>query len=120
MKKSDLKSGMWVEFRNGGKHLFVKRCETMLYGVTDVFLGHNKFTIVDDFNDNLKCDMSKELDIMKVYYDDMNHVNSRTLNFNSIPLYWERKECTELTISEIEEKIGLEKGTLKIVSNEKE
>lgn len=120
MKKSDLKSGMWIEMRNGAKCLFIKGCETKNYGTNDLFIGHNVFMMLSDYNNNLKCNGFPGLDIVKVYWDVANKVNARTLRLDDIPLFWERTELTELTISEIEAKLGLTKGTLKIVSNEKE
>lgn len=120
MKKSDLKNGMWIEVRNGAKCLFIKGCETKNYGTNDLFIGHNVFMTLSDYNNNLKSDGCPEWDVVKVYWDVANKVNARTLRFDDIPLFWERTEPIELTISEIETKLGLEKGTLKIASNEKE
>ena len=118
MKKSDLKSGMWIDCRNGERFLILANADTERYG-KKILVGirrngfisiHNKYS-----EHLLRLDSNSDYDIMKVYYNG--DVNSSTYECTYHPLYWERKEepkHTELSISEIEEKLQLPSGTLRI------
>src|SRR5690606_23857980 len=90
MKKSDLKSGMIVEYRDGIKRLVVNND---LIGDGYLSLSY--------YNDDLKHDEYSDLDIIKVYRYKRVRSFSYLLKDNNLELIWERKEY-ELTSHEIE------------------
>lgn len=110
MKKSDLENGAIVEIRNGDKYILLFNC--CKYGdKDDLFIslnngGHLNFS---NYNENLKNCIDKDYDIMKVcqcYYVGDN-IRSHILKQNEDDWTWIREEETVMTISEIEEKLGI-------------
>ena len=97
MKKSDLENGAIVELRNGDKYILLFNC--CKYG--------NKED--SNYNENLKdCD-DNDYDIMKLcqhsYVGD--NIHCHILKRNEDDWTWIRGEETVMTISEIEEKLGI-------------
>ncbi len=87
--KSDLKDGDICTLRNGDKDKYLD----------ENFLNYD----IDNYNEDLTdVDSEKEYDIVKV---------ERPLKIETV---FEREEPTEMTIEEIEEKLGLEKGALRV------
>ena len=69
--KSDLKSGMVVEYANGKRRLVVLD----FLDVGDVLFGSGageRFTKLANFNDDLTHKSKEALNIVKVYHHDMN------------------------------------------------
>ena len=101
MKKSDLKTGMWVEYKDGDKRM-------VLLGTTHGDFLCDKCLTCDlrSFEDDLSC-ASSDLNIVKVYQpiakNDYMDKNSSTQKKYII---WERTEPTKMTVEEIQEKLG--------------
>lgn len=91
MKKSDLKSGMVVEYRDGIRRLVVN----------DDLIGDDGHLSLSNYNDDLKHDEYSDLDIMKVYRYKRVRSFSYLLKDDNLELISERKEY-ELTSHEID------------------
>lgn len=105
MKKKDIKSGMVVKLRKGCWCLAImhedvlifasKRCVEANINNYDESLMHNAIYEPDDFR---KFDI---VSVGKVHYGNM-----LKLNEEEIDIIWERDSPIELTIRDIEEKLG--------------
>lgn len=118
MRKSELKSGMWVKTRNGGEYMTLRNVKTANYGNQEFCLvGDKGFLCSTGYKDNLKQKDKDDwgYDIMSVH--GSGEVNSLTFTFQEGKVIWKREERTELTISEIEDKLNMKRGTLKVVGN---
>jgi hypothetical protein len=98
--KSDLKDGMVVEYRRGWMELVLGE------KTVDDTGSHS----LCNFNNNLMNDRSRESDIMRVYTvnGDIKDIGC-IFNRDFLTLLWERKEepdYIEMTVAEIEEKLG--------------
>lgn len=112
MKKSDLKNGAIVETRDGDINILLFDSYVDEYDSTEsllVSLKCGSYLLFSEYDEDLKfCDNS-DFDIMKVaqseYVGDdiINHVLKRNEN----DWTWIREEETVMTISEIEEKLGI-------------
>lgn len=116
MKKSDLRSGMIVEFRNGKMDLVMLNPDCVrreLISFDGGFIG------LDHYNEDLTYEgIDDEVwDIVKVYSLESSicHILSNTREtLKKKKLIWERPEVsTEMTIAEIEAKLGIK--NLKII-----
>lgn len=96
--KSDLKTGMWLEQRNG------KFCIVLLDTFRgDILSGETYFDLNYIYNDDLKCSHDSDCDAMKIYQPQNNKsfINpNRLFNKNDAPLMWERQEPKEMTVAE--------------------
>lgn len=110
--KSDLKTGMVVEYRNGKRRLVINDWEgegTILYGNTG-----ERFTHLANFNDDLTHPKKDALDIVAVYLHDL----SRCYCDVSVTddLIWERSAPApapvEMTVADVCDALGF---TVKIV-----
>lgn len=101
MKKSDLKTGMIVETREGELHIVVN----------DRILGKNHWNKLSNYNENLKSNRFNVLDIIKVY-----NINKKIIKLDDIfknpELIWERKEWIEVDFFRAMEE--LKKGNIAI------
>ena len=104
MKLSDLKTGMWIEYRNGEKRIVVRGTEhgDILTSPVDR-CGWTSFTNMD--KDLTHCSISREFDIVRVYNvcDSPGMVIER-----SGSLRWERTEDITVTIQDTEVKLSQE------------
>lgn len=117
MKKSDLKNGAIVETRNGDKFILLFNCcndgnkEDLFISLED-----GRYLKFDDYDENLNDCSDKDYDIMKVcqnkYVGD--NIRSHILKQNEDDWTWIREEETVMTISEIEEKLGISNLKIKI------
>ena len=105
MKKSDLIAGRHVvEIRNGDKYLiFDSEDGKFMYQVDGGFMNLEGYD-----EDMLKINKNKSYDIMKVFEvkticncGGLNRKDNRYLT-----LIWEREEPKEMTMAELEEKLG--------------
>lgn len=116
MKKSDLKSGMIVEFRNGKQDIVMLNPDCTDKELISLDGGYLR---LDDYNEDLTCRIASNVnwDIMKIYSlgSKIVHILSNTKEtLNNKKLILERvTPPTEMTISEIEKKLGIK--NLKII-----
>lgn len=118
MKKSDLKTGMVVEMRNGERYLVMLNPD---YVDRDLISFSGGFLPLCEFDDYLAAnDGDTEWDIVKVYRIEANvHyiISNPGIAIKHARLLWERTEETvEMTVAEIEEKLGVK--NLKIVKGD--
>ena len=106
MTKKDLKSGMIAVLRSGDRYLVLTNCDTKIYGKQDFCLiRKSDFLTGDRYNDDLinNYDNDKDYDIVKIYNSDVCGITYEMVLNN---LIWERENVKEMTVSEIEEKLG--------------
>lgn len=110
MKKSDLKNGTIVELRDERKMIVLLDCdEYMGYKDLLINISNGNYIALDDYDENLKEKYGcVDLDIMKVCQKEYVGDNIRAHIINAEDEWtWIRKEETVMTISEIEEKLGI-------------
>lgn len=114
MKKSDLRNGAIVKLRNGDKYILLFDCNYPR-GRDNLLISLNDrcWLNLSDYDEDLKdCNMS-DFDIMKVAQSDCvgDDIYNHIINHND-EWIWVRDEDedeseTVMTISEIEEKLGI-------------
>ena len=114
MKLDELKTGMIVTVRTGDSYIVMRDFLgdiSILTGISDNKTISRKWIKMSGYTQDLTCTKAPILDIMSVYSSDPCEID--------IPrgLLWERKECKEVTMKEIEEKFGCK---VKIVGCEDE
>lgn len=88
MTKSDLKTGMILELRNGEKAMVLIGTE---HG--DIFSGENWGSLNNTFRDDLSSVYSKPGDVIKIYQPITNmYYLNKLFNLIDTKLIWERKE----------------------------
>ena len=99
MKKSDLKAGYLVKFRNGAiKMVMPTTGQVVFVGEEGAWIGSN------EYDNNLKCLAGSDYDIIKVWgYTDY-ACDSIKFDEDSREILLEEKR--EMTISEIEKELG--------------
>lgn len=99
MKKSDLKVGYLVKFRNGAiKMVMPTTGQVVFVGEEGAWIGSN------EYDNNLKCLAGSDYDIIKVWgYTDY-ACDSIKFDEDSREILLEEKR--EMTISEIEKELG--------------
>ena len=112
-EKSDLKSGMLVELRNGRYYTVVMDYETEHHGTGAMFGKGGGFIHIDIYNNDLTNNLLGEFDIVKVYKPkcDGDVLSDDIHDFN---LIWEREQIKEMTVDEISEALGYK---VKVVGN---
>lgn len=115
--KSDLMSGMVVEYRNGKRRTVILDCvineESHL---DDILVGSagERFTWLDNFNDDLTHESKEELDIVAVYTQpfDEDRAYDCDINGDALDKIWERetpKKLCEMTLAEVLSAMGYHK-----------
>lgn len=95
--KEDLKSGMWIECRNGNRYLLINdKLDGKLWGYRD--RGKIK---TEDLNDNLTFPIS-QWDIIKIWHYD-NPMDTNEVDFGSKNLVWQRNTKQDQIKSKIDE-----------------
>ena len=89
MTKKDLKTGMIAECRNGSRMQVSKdNCQGI-----DALFGHDAYTMLDYYNEDMTTEYIPDMDIMRVYapikLSDMEGSNWNSNN--GYNLLWERK-----------------------------
>jgi len=102
MKKSDLKTGMLVEKRNGTKSLVLKDTEK-----GDILISKDGWCELDDYDENLKFGLQSfsHMDIMKVYELDLQYKAATRYWDEYDKVLWERKEKEKPTLTDAEKAI---------------
>jgi len=106
MKKSDLITGMRVKTKNGYTYIVVRDYDTANYGHQDIlFAGIKGFMTGDSYDDDLLCEgLNGYHDIAEIYTKP---ADSNFLDIESRgTLLWKRPEPREMTLAEIEYKLG--------------
>jgi hypothetical protein len=100
MKKSDLKTGMFAELRNGKFYLVLEMPEG------PVLANVNKITYTDTIHDDL-TGWESDMDIIAVYERYGHTINDLLkVNLTNRKLIWRREEPKEMTVEEIQEALG--------------
>lgn len=87
MKKSDLKTGMWVKVRNGAKYQVLLNTS-----MGNVLCAENGWNSLSSYGNDLTMESYKDLDIITVYDHPYN------LSLACQKKIWERKEPELVTI----------------------
>ncbi len=115
MKKSDLKSGMIIERKNGEKGIVLLNTSNgdIIGGAGG---GNNKtWCGLDNYNDDLLYMGLNHATIVKVY-DACSNMNFGSFNEYDLKLIWTRPvEPIELTMEQIADKFNIEVSRLKII-----
>ena len=115
--KSDLMSGMVVEYRNGKRRTVILRCVINDEGdVADILAGPagERFTWLCNFNDDLTHESKEGLDIVAVYTQpfDEDKAYDCDINGDALTKIWERetpKKICEMTLAEVLEAMDYHK-----------
>lgn len=115
--KSDLMSGMVVEYRNGKRRTVILDCVVNDEGdAADILVGAagERFTWLGNFNDDLTHESKTELDIIAVYTQpfDADRAYDCDINGDALDKIWERetpKKICEMTLAEVLEAMGYHK-----------
>lgn len=115
--KSDLMSGMVVEYRNGKRRTVILDCVVNDEGdAADILVGGagERFTWLSNFNYDLTHESKEELDIIAVYTQpfDADRAYDCDINGDALDKIWERetpKKICEMTLAEVLEAMGYHK-----------
>ena len=115
--KSDLASGMVVEYRNGKRRTVILDCVVNTNcDEYDILVGPagERFTWLCNFHDDLTHESKEELDIVAVYTQpfDENRAYDCDINGDALNKIWERetpKKICEMTLAEVLEAMGYHK-----------
>lgn len=118
MKKSELKTGMWVTTRNGGRYLVIKDADTSSYGHQDIaFIHEEGFMVGSSYSENLKftgdsSEGARAWDIVGVesYYGGF--LCGETYKGRGLDVVWKETKAITLTLDELIEKAGYSKGEI--------
>lgn len=91
MKKSDLRSGMIVELKDGKRYLFT----------SGVLLDFDGYIMLINYSEDLKSKYNPSQDIVKVYKGNNPHSLTSMFQDTYLTMIWERKDI-KLTDEEIE------------------
>ena len=104
--KSDLKDGMVVDIRNGNRYIVIN----------DGLRRNDTWLAINPYLDDLTRKKTKEYDVMKVY-TTVGNTLEYMFDDLFLKLVWERpEEYIEMTVAEIEEKLGYK---VKVIADEK-
>lgn len=115
--KSDLASGMVVEYRNGKRRTVILDCAINEEShLDDILVGPagERFTWLGNFNDDLTHESKEELDIVAVYTQPFDEDRAYDCDINGYALnkIWERetpKKLCEMTLAEVLAAMGYHK-----------
>ena len=115
--KSDLASGMVVEYRNGKRRTVILNCVVNTEcDAADILVGPagERFTWLGNFNDDLTHEAKEELDIVAVYTQpfDEDRAYDCDINGDALDKIWERetpKKLCEMTLAEVLSAMGYHK-----------
>lgn len=101
MKKSELKSGMVVRFREGDMYLVVE------VNGEYVCVGKDGWNRLKYYKEDLRNDLFESLDIVEVYDPQPSYFGSMISSANRKPI-WKREPKKKMTVSQIEKELGYE------------
>lgn len=115
--KSDLMSGMVVEYRNRKRRTVILDCAINAEGdAADILVGPagERFTWLGNFNDDLTHESKEEVDIVAVYTQpfDEDRAYDCDINGDALDKIWERetpKKLCEMTLAEVFSAMGYHK-----------
>ncbi len=110
MRKSDLKTGMWVENRNGAIAIVLLNTKD-----GDIFSGTNVWGPLKDYNDGLSCTCGSDFDIIRIYQPKSNYGYYNYEKHERLRLIWERKEPVTVTLEEIAKWKGVDVDNIRIM-----
>lgn len=94
--KADLKDGMVVEYKEGGRRLVV----------ANMLIGEDGFLTLDSFRENLESiEFAEEHTIAKIYKVKEGRSFKYILEDCNLDLIWERKETKRMTAEEMRKKL---------------
>lgn len=111
MKKTELKTGMVVEVRNGDKYMcLMENIPTKFYGSQPLFINNKSFMCFDNYNENLERVESFDgrYDIIKVYQPEVASLDFTIECCGSKTLIWdaiEEERQKDKKIKQVEESI---------------
>ena len=112
--KSDLKTGMVVEYRNGSRRIVFRDYQ----GTGKDLLIGDRWASLNDYPEDLADDDDgdRDYDIVKVYNAKDFCATLRLLDKKccDYEVVWERKEIKEVTLEQIAEKFGVDVKNLRI------
>ena len=113
MTKSELKTGMIVNLRNGDECMVFLHSTSQTIGERDVLVGINRdFTWykLEYFKEDLTHMDDKKYDIMKVFLAEHPYCfcEPNKPNYTTRKLVWERKEKKKYTYAQLREILGEE------------
>lgn len=121
MQKSDLKTGMIVTTRNGNEYVVFLDCQHLYDSAKNVIVNR-QFCCWNDldlnYTENLTCKNFHSHDIVKVQiprhvYSFMDADYEKTVR----KTIWERQECKEVTMADVEKKFGCKVKIIKEKQN---
>lgn len=99
MKKSDLKTGMVVELRNGAKYMVLLNTP---FG--DVLVRNRWWVTLDNFNFNL-LHCAHDFDILRIYRpEEVYQIGFEC--WGDMKMMWERGEPKKMTLADVEDALG--------------
>ena len=105
----ELKEGMIIECRNGGRYLLRKICGELIASSNDVYI---RLDYDEELNENKY--FYKDFDVMKIYTSKAFILNN-LFNDNYLECIWERKESKKMTLAQISKALGYE---VEVIDNE--
>lgn len=110
MTKNDLKDGMVVELRNGGKRL-------ILYTKLLSFNGYDNIDNISSYTEDLKHKKYNDYDIVKIYKGQAYLIDEI---FKNASLIWEREEKSEseINLEKIQKQIDILNKSVEEFKNE--
>lgn len=105
MKKSDLRTGMRVTTRNGGKFIILLNCSDNVHKHRDIMTSLSGiWSDIDEYEEDLTCRTDDIFDIMTIEIPEYsNDLFSESCKFETL---WQRQEIKEMTIEEIQKELG--------------
>lgn len=104
MNKSDLKTGMIVVDREGNRKKVLLNTK---HGDILVYPNHDCFGYLEDYNDDLSNKDINGLNIVSVY-NSIFPESQTSFDIKYYDLIWEKNECLEMSIEDIEVRLGHE------------
>lgn len=93
--KSDLKTGMWIELRDGDKGMVLLNTNS-----GDIFSGHDLWGSLSEYKDDLTSKHSKQFDVVRIYQPSANRYYYNIEIGIGLKTIWQREEKPKNTIEQ--------------------